>query len=120
MRVAWSALGPAASAFAPASASAPAQIVARTACATRLGVADVRQALCVIGFSIPFFICTSTRVSCGFDLGCEYTQPTSVQVMSHPNDVGVSRQYRRLIPDLYPELDSRTVFARRAQRNGYG
>ena len=44
-----------------------------------------------------------------FNLGCEYTQPPNVEVMSHPNDVGVSRQYRRLIPDLYPELDSRTV-----------
>src|ERR1700722_20517764 len=105
MRVAWSALGFAASALLPSSARAPAHTVARTARATRLGVADVRRAICVIGFSIPFFIYTSTRVSCGFDLVAEYTQPTWLQVMSHPNDVGVSRQYRGLITDLYPGLD---------------
>ena len=42
-----------------------------------------------------------------FVLGCEYTQQLNLQVMSHPNDVGVSRQYRQPIPDLYPDLDSR-------------
>ncbi len=30
--------------------------------------------------------------------------------MSHLNDVVVSRQYRGLITDLYPGLDSRTVW----------
>jgi len=30
--------------------------------------------------------------------------------MSHLNDVGVSRQYRGVILDLYPDLDSRTVW----------
>jgi hypothetical protein len=29
--------------------------------------------------------------------------------MSHPNDVGNSRQYRGLRLHLYPDLDSRTV-----------
>jgi len=29
--------------------------------------------------------------------------------MSHPDDVGVSRQYRPSIADLYPDLDFRTV-----------
>jgi hypothetical protein len=30
--------------------------------------------------------------------------------MSHPNDVGVSRQYRGLRSHLYPDLDFRTVY----------
>jgi len=42
-------------------------------------------------------------------LGCEYTQPAYVEVMSHPTDVGVSRQYRGPSWDLYPDLDFRTV-----------
>jgi hypothetical protein len=29
--------------------------------------------------------------------------------MSHPDDVGDSRQYRGSIPRLYPDLDFRTV-----------
>ena len=41
----------------------------RTNCARdKIGIALLPRAICVIGFSIPFFICTSTRVSCGFDL----------------------------------------------------
>ena len=68
IRVAWSVLGLPASALVPSSARAPAHLVVRIARATRFGVAAVLRAFCVIGFSIPFFICTSTRVSCGFDL----------------------------------------------------
>ena len=66
MRVAWSAFGEAACAFMK-SASAPAQVVARSASVTRRGRA-ARPTSCVIGFSIPYFMCTSTRVSCGFNV----------------------------------------------------
>ena len=88
---------------------ASAQTVARTARATRFGVADVRRAICVIDFSIPFFINTSTRCEFGFSLVADTTQRMWPPVMSHPNDVGISRQYRPSIPDLYPDLDFRTV-----------
>src|ERR1700727_3121144 len=110
MRVAWSALGFCAMALPPSRASAPAQTVARTARATRFGVADVRRAICVIDFSIPFFINTSTRCEFGFSLVADTTQRMWPPVMSHPNDVGISRQYRPSIPDLYPHLDFLTVW----------
>ena len=62
---------PARARCAPSSASAPAHAVARSASVTRRGIA-ARRAICLIGFSIPFFICTSTRVSCGFDVARIY------------------------------------------------
>ena len=67
MRVAWSAFGACASAFAPRSASAAAQAVERTATDTRRGIA-ARPTLWLIVSSIPCFMFTSTHASCGFDV----------------------------------------------------
>src|SRR5271170_1396258 len=93
-------------------------MAARSVSVATLGAA-ARLAICLIRASIPFFICTSTRVSCDFRRGCEYTQRKAGKVMSHWNDVGVSRQYRPPVTGLYPAFHIARSLSD-AQRSGSG
>lgn len=68
MRFAWSLLIPAACAFALSSASEQAQTRARTTCVAVPAAAIPCRAPVISGVAIPFFICTSTGVSCDFDV----------------------------------------------------